>query len=78
MTHWLPILLLALPATAWAEQDHQHHGHHQMSIDSGGLVMNENVDRLPRGCESISRDHYFTIHAGQVYAQEPGMIFGIE
>jgi len=66
-----------------AEEGHdQHRGHgghegHQMTVDAGGAVMNENLDRLPRGCDEISRDHHFTIYAGQKFAGEPGMIFGM-
>ena len=48
-----------------------------MTVDATGVVMNENVDQLPRGCDEISRDHDFTIYAGQKYANEPGMIFGM-
>ena len=86
MTKWLLTLLLALPLTGWAEnddqghqdpQDHQGHQVHQMTVDAGGVVMNENLDRLPRGCARISREHQITIYAGQNYAGEPGMIFGM-
>lgn len=58
-------------------QEHQGHEGHQMTVDADGVVMNENLDRLPRGCDAISRDHHITIHAGQKYAGEPGMIFGM-
>ena len=27
--------------------------HHHMSDNNGGFVMNENVDRLPNGCDAI-------------------------
>lgn len=58
-------------------QGHQGHEGHKMTVDATGVVMNENVDQLPRGCDEISRDHDFTIYAGQKYATEPGMIFGM-
>ena len=48
-----------------------------MTVDAGGVVMNENLDRLPRDCARISREHKVTIYAGQNYAGEPGMIFGM-
>ncbi len=45
---------------------------------SGGIVMNENVDRLPRGCDAISREHEFTVRAGRRYAGDaPGVIYGM-
>ena len=58
-------------------QGHQGHEGHKMTVDATGVVMNENIDQLPRGCDEISRDHEFTIHAGQKYASKPGMIFGM-
>jgi len=58
--------------------DHSKHGGHQMSLDPGGMVMNQNHDTLPRDCNEISRDYDFTIHAGRDYASEvPGMIYGM-
>jgi hypothetical protein len=58
-------------------QGHQGHEGHNMTVDATGVVMNENSDTLPRGCDEISRDHEFTIYAGHEYAGEPGMIFGM-
>jgi len=57
--------------------EHQGHQGHNMTVDATGVVMNENSDTLPRGCDEISRDHEFTIYAGHEYAGEPGMIFGM-
>jgi len=54
------------------------HSHHDMAIAGGGVVMNENRNTLPRGCEEISRDHQLTIRAGREYARGvPGMTFGM-
>lgn len=54
------------------------HGHHNMTVDADGAVMNENREQLPRDCAAISRDYEFTVHAGREYAGiEPGMIFGM-
>jgi len=54
-----------------------HHGHH-MAVTTDGVVMNENLDQLPRGCDRIGRDYELTIHAGKAYARGvPGMIFGM-
>lgn len=64
--------LLAVPVAA------QHEGHHGMTMDRAGIVMNANHDRLPRGCDELSGEERFTIHAGSEYAREqPGIIFGM-
>jgi plastocyanin len=73
-------VLLLLPVLAMAQGDGGHGGHHDhgMTVDAAGVVMNENRDMLPRGCDAISVDHEFTIHAGRKYADgAPGMIFGM-
>lgn len=50
-----------------------------MSVDTGGVVMNENRDTLPHDCKTISRDYKLTIHAGRKYAADvPGMIYGMD
>lgn len=68
------LLLLILPGTSVLAQ----HNHHQMHMDADGMVMNANSERLPRGCEAVSRDYQFTVHAGREYAEGvPGMIFGM-
>jgi plastocyanin len=57
---------------------HSGHGSHQMSVDQAGVVMNENLNVLPRDCSEISGDHALTIYAGRKYANDvPGMIFGM-
>ena len=49
-----------------------------MSVETTGIVMNENRDTLPAGCSDVSRDHQFTIRAGRKYADdEHGMTFGL-
>lgn len=69
----------ALPAGAVPQMDHSGHGdHHDMSVTGTGVVMNENTDVLPRGCDSISRDYDITVHAGRRFASSaPGTIFGM-
>ncbi len=74
------LVLLLLPVLAMAQGDERHSGRHDhgMTVDAAGVVMNENRDTLPRGCDAISVDHEFTIHAGRKYADgAPGMIFGM-
>jgi plastocyanin len=74
------IVFLLLPIPAMAESvsaagDHRHHG---MTMDEAGSVMNENRDKLPRGCEKIEAEHEFTIYAGRDYADDShGMTFGM-
>jgi plastocyanin len=56
----------------------QHEGHHDMTVDRSGVVMNANSDRLPRGCDAVSGDYDFTIYAGAAYAADrPGFVFGM-
>ena len=76
--------LLSLPLVAAAQdrdEDHPHHGHyahHNMTTTDAGMVMYENTDTLPRGCQTISEDLDYTIQAGAEFAQTaPGMVFGM-
>jgi len=69
-------LVVLLPAAAFAQQ--MDHSEHEMTVGTTGVVMNENRDTLPRGCNEISREHSFTIHAGREFAdQQHGMMFGM-
>jgi FtsP/CotA-like multicopper oxidase with cupredoxin domain len=49
---------------------HMHHEHHGMRMDMDGMVMNENVDQLPRDCAKISGEQNITVRAGKKYAQQ--------
>lgn len=72
------LLLFAGCLTPAPAQHAEHGGPDRMQIGRDGIVMNENRDVLPRGCESLGRDHEFTIRAGRAYARdEPGVIFGM-
>lgn len=71
-------LLLPLPVLAQEDMQRSSQHHHRMTADKAGTVMNQNRDTLPRGCDAISVDHSFEIHAGRKYADgSPGMIFGM-
>jgi hypothetical protein len=73
---WL-LLLLPLMAIAQDDQGESEHLHHDMSVDEAGIVMNQNKDRLPHGCDAISSDMNIEIQSGRNYAVDiPGMIFG--
>lgn len=61
-----------------AKETDSGHEHHSMNLDSTGMVMNANTQRLPRDCKQISRDHEITVSAGTEYAaQAPGVVFGL-
>jgi len=75
------VLTLLLPACLLAQESTDHEGHHghQMTIDAGGVVMNENLATLPRDCKEISKEHHLTIRAGKKYAADiAGAIFGMD
>lgn len=68
-----------LSAVSLAENEHQHHMQHAMTMDATGMVMNQNHDKLPEDCAAISEDYQFTVLAGTRYAQAyPGTTFGFD
>lgn len=70
----LAMLLLGASVASFA----QDHSHHEMAVATTGVVMNENRNTLPRGCDEISRDYQLTIRGGREYARAvPGMTFGL-
>ncbi len=55
------------------------HAHHAMRSGPDGMVMNENTDRLPRDCHSISEVVQFEISAGAEFARDfPGAIYAYD
>lgn len=55
------------------------HGYHHMRADPDVMVMNENLDRLPRDCAEVSSDVAFEIRAGDEYAGDyPGAMFSYD
>ena len=77
-----PLLIcLLLPVCVKGQEnvDLSVHQDHQMTVDAGGVVMNENLATLPRDCNNISRDHRVTIRAGKKYADDiAGAVFGMD
>ncbi|MBT8079845.1 MAG: hypothetical protein KJO31_14805 [Gammaproteobacteria bacterium] len=72
----LSIICMVLLASTAIAQDHS--AHHRMHMSESGIVMNQNANELPIGCDAISRDHEFTIHGGKKYvAGKPGLTFGM-
>jgi hypothetical protein len=56
-----------------------HHGHHKMSLDEEGMVMNTNDSELPKDCQAISQEYDLTVKAGIKYSADfPGTIFGLD
>lgn len=48
-----------------------------MVMSDAGMVMNDNSDILPRGCEAISQDYEFIVEGGTRFAAEtPGLSYG--
>lgn len=51
---------------------------HLMDMD-GAMVMGQNKDKLPGGCDRVSEDAEITVHAGHKYTKEfPGTMFGFD
>jgi len=81
----LTILLFAhLPAWA-AEPDYvEHndmmdHGDGHLMDAQGAMVMGQNKDKLPGGCDRISEDAKITVHGGHKYSKEyPGTMFSFD
>jgi hypothetical protein len=78
-----PLLLFLASVLVFAEQGvaqtptpdiemhhHMEHAHDDMRMDMEGMVMNENLDRLPRDCTAIAGTQEITVHAGKQYAQQ--------
>ncbi len=55
------------------------HGDGHLMEMSGGMVMGQNTDKLPGGCDSISETKEVTVHAGHKYAEKfPGRMFAFD
>jgi len=90
MTHTIRLFLLGtllvspLAHAATGQQIVEHnqlmdHGDgHLMDMD-GGMIMGQNKDKLPAGCDRISEDAQITVHAGHQYAKKlPGSMFAFD
>ncbi len=78
-------LSLALSAPAFAEkefEDHNRmmdHGDGHLMDATGGMVMGQNTDILPGGCDSIAATKEITVHAGHKYSEKfPGTMFAFD
>lgn len=91
MTHAIRFLLLGMvlvsplvpaatsPARIVEHNQLMDHGDgHLMDMD-GGMIMGQNKDKLPAGCDRISEDAQITVHAGHQYARQfPGTMFAFD
>ena len=87
MLKFLSVGLLAVyfSASVAAETIEDHtkmlmdHGDGHLMEMSGGMVMGQNADKLPGGCDSISETKEITVHAGHKYAEKfPGRMFAFD
>jgi len=86
LTNIILSLLLCATFTVHAEEpkivEHNqlmdHGDGHLMDMD-GGMIMGQNKDKLPAGCDKISEDVKIEVHGGHKYAKEhPGTMFGFD
>jgi hypothetical protein len=55
------------------------HGDGHLMDMAGGMVMGQNTETLPGGCDSISETKEITVHAGHKYAEKfPGRMFAFD
>ncbi|WP_031434549.1 cupredoxin domain-containing protein [Methylomarinum vadi] len=77
------VMTLVAPGVHAKEfQDHSNmmdHGDgHLMDMD-GAMVMGQNTDKLPGGCDKIAATEEITVHAGHKYAEKfPGRMFAFD
>ena len=82
----LSVLALAIffsaPVSAQEYEEHtslMNHGDGHLMDMAGGMVMGQNTDKLPGGCDSISETKEITVHAGHKYAEKfPGRMFAFD
>ena len=75
--------LFSLPTFAVEYQDHDgmlmNHGDGHLMDMAGGMVMGNNPDTLPGGCEKVAETKEVTVHAGHKYAEKfPGRMFAFD
>ncbi len=76
--------LISLPVFAQDYQDHDagmlmNHGDGHLMDMAGGMVMGNNPDTLPGGCEKVAETKEITVHAGHKYAEKfPGRMFAFD
>lgn len=76
-------LVFSLPVIAVEYEDHDgmlmNHGDGHLMDMGGGMVMGQNTEILPGGCEKISETKEITVHAGHKFAEKfPGRMFAFD
>ena len=77
------LMLFSVPVMAQDYEDHDgmlmNHGDGHLMDMAGGMVMGQNADTLPGGCDRISETKEITVHAGHKYAEKfPGRMFAFD
>lgn len=77
------VLGFSAPLTAQEYEDHSKmlmdHGDGHLMDMAGGMVMGQNTDKLPGGCDKISETKEITVHAGHKYAEKfPGRMYAFD
>lgn len=87
MVKFLSVGLIAVlfSATVLGEELEDHtkmlmdHGDGHLMEMSGGMVMGQNTDKLPGGCDSISETKEVTVRAGHKFAEKfPGRMYAFD
>jgi hypothetical protein len=81
----IAVLIGSLFSTSVSAKEFQNHtammdhgDGHLMDMD-GGMVMGQNTDTLPGGCDKISATKEITVHAGHKYAEKfPGTMYAFD
>jgi hypothetical protein len=79
------VLMVLFSASVMAQEYEEHdsmlmdHGDGHLMDMAGGMVMGQNADTLPGGCDSLSETREITVHAGHKYAEKfPGRMFAFD
>jgi plastocyanin len=81
----IAVFSLTLSAPVFAEKEFENHTNmmdhgdgHLMDM-TGGMVMGQNTDILPGGCDRIAATKEITVHAGHKYAKKfPGRMYAFD
>ena len=75
-------ILVSAPVFAQEYEEHtnlMNHGDGHLMDMAGGMVMGQNTDKLPGGCDKISETKEITVHAGHKHAEKfPGRMFAFD
>jgi len=79
------LLAILISPLSMAEEIEDHtqllmdHGDGHLMEMSGGMVMGQNTETLPGGCDSISETKEITVHAGHKFAEKfPGRMYAFD